>query len=311
MTKLSMIHGAVLAAIVLAACDRGPAPAPAPVNAAAPAPAITTEGKRIVAANTAAAEYLRVLVPPARVALVPEQVGEYASIPFDQEGWEDVARLARYSADPILAANADLVVVHAWQEPETAALLRDRGVPVMQLSSANGWEDVASNLRALGVVLHCEKAAEKAILRRGDVVARLAREAAKRPKLRALVYSNDGSGGFAAAKHTTADAVLRIAGVVNAAAEAGLEGHAQVDFDRLLVLDPDLLVLAAPSKGAEKSVTLSVLESASVAAGLRALKEQRIVLLPDALLSSDSPTMVDAADLLVIRIDDLLAGRKQ
>lgn len=311
MTKLSTWIACALVSFAGAGCDTGSTPVTPPKEVAAAQPAIVTEGKRVVAGNTAAAEYLRVLVPPARVALVPEQVASYSAFRFDQEGWDSVGRLARYSADPILAAGADLVVVHPWQEAETAVLLRDAGVPVLQLSTANGWDDIASNLRMLGTVLKCEKAVEKELLRRGDVVQRLAHEAGKRPKLRALVYSNDGTGGVAAGKRTTADAVLRMTGIVNAAAEAGLEGHAPIDFDRLLTIDPDLFVLAAPKSPAETVAARAVLESTALLAGMRAVKEQRFVLLPDALLSSDSPTMVDAADLLATRVDDLLAGRKQ
>ncbi len=298
--------------LALLACDRAPnATTPPTANGAAPVETpIETKAEHVVAANTAAAEYLYFLLPPARAAAVPEQVGAYSTLPFGEQGWENVARLARYSADPVLAAHADLVVAHAWQEAETANLLKERGVPVLVLPSANGWDDIARNLRTLGKVLHVEKAAEKEILRRGNVVERLAHEATKRAKLRALVYSNDGNGGFAAAKDTTADAVLRMAGLRNAAAEAGLVGHAQVDLDRLLVLDPDVLVLASPPKGVETSTTLTTLEASTAAKGLRALKEKEFVFVPDALLTSDSITMVDAADLLATKVDDLLAGRK-
>lgn len=313
---MNLLRSACSALPLLAflACDRAPAPPgpAAPSTGSTPNEArIETKGEHVVAANTAAAEYLYFILPTARVAAVPEQVAAYSSLSFDQAGWQDVQRLARYSADPVLAAHADLVVTHAWQEPETTSLLQKQGVPVLVLPSAGSWDDLARNLRTLGKVLHCEKAAEKEILRRGDIVDRLAREATKRPKLRALVYSNDGNGGWAAAKDTTADAVLRMTGLRNVAAEAGLTGHAQVDFDRLLVLDPDLLVLVAPSKGQEKSTTLATLEATPAVQGLRALKEKKIVLVPDALLTSDSITMVDAADLLAIRVDDLLAGRNQ
>ncbi|MBK7875268.1 MAG: ABC transporter substrate-binding protein [Planctomycetes bacterium] len=304
-----------LTLLALQACDPKPAAGPTPTTT--PGASVeddvhfTTEGKRIVAANTAAAEYLYFLVPADRVAAVPEQVGAYSSVSFADSGWENVERLPRYSADPVLAARADLVVTHPWQEPETTSLLRKQDVPVLVLVSANGWDDIARNMRTLGRVLHREKRAETEILRRGNTVERLARDAAKRPKLRALVYSNDGNGGWAASKGTTADAVLRMAGLGNAATEAGLTGHAQVDFDRLLVLDPDVLVLTEAAKGQATSTTLATLQGAPAAQSLRALKENKLVFVPDALLSSDSPTMVDAADLLALRVDDLLAGRKQ
>lgn len=300
---------AVCAALsFLAACDRQAASstsASAPADAGAPE--LVTKAERIVAANTAAAEYLRLLVAPARVAAIPEQVAEYSALPFDQEGWENVKRYPRYSADPILAAGADVVITHAWQEPETTSVLRSRDVPVLVIDSARSWADIERTIRRLGRNLHVEKAAEKLVLSRGNTVERLAREARTRGPVSALVYSNDGTGGWIAGVDTTADAALRMAGATNAAAKQDLKDHVQIDFERLLTLDPDFLILAAPRKGQAESATRHTLETTPVLASLRAVKEQRYVEVADALLSSDSLTLVEAADAIATGITDVLA----
>lgn len=303
----------VALAACLAACDGGAKDSSRAQETTPPTPAqetIVTEGKRIVAGTTAAAEYLRFLVRPERVAAIPEQVAAFSTLPFDQDGWETVARMPRYSADPILTAQADLVLTHVWQEPETTSILRERGVPLLVIDSASSWADIAAVIERLGKILHCEKEAQRELLRRGNIVERLKREAAKRGSVRVLVYSNDGSAGWAAGKHTTVDAVLKMAGMVNAAAVAGIEGHVRIDFDRMLVIDPDVIVVPAPHGSKEPAATQRTLETAAVLAEMRAVKAKHVVPIDDALLSSDSPTMVDAADLVALRVDDVLAGRK-
>lgn len=303
--------------LALGACDGktqagSAAPGGASHGPAAPAhddPVPAAPPQHIVAANAAAADYLRILVPASRVALLPEQVGEYSFLDFQSEGWERVARFANYTAEPVLAARADFVLTHAWQQPDTTNVLRAQNIPLLEIPSASSWDDIAATLTRLGRVLHCEKAAQKEILRRGNVVDRLAREAKKRVPLSALVYSNDGNSGTTAGAHTTDDAMLRMIGVRNAA--GGLEGHAQIDFERLVVLDPDFVILSTPPQGQDRTPTLDVLEKTPALAKMRAVVQKHIVFLDDKLLSSDSPTLVDAADTLSLAIDDVLAGRKQ
>lgn len=311
------IASSVLVSLAIAwcslACDHGAKDGSRAQETTPPTPAqetIVTEGQRIVAGTTAAAEYLRFLVKPERVAAIPEQVTAFSTLPFGESGWEKVERMPRYSADPILTAHADLVLTHVWQEPETTSILRDRGVPVLVIDSASSWDDIAKTIERLGKILHVEKDAQRELLRRGNIVDRLQREAAKRKPVRVLVYSNDGSAGWAAGKHTTVDAVLAMAGFVNAATEAGIEGHARIDFDRLLVIDPDAIVVPQPHGSHEPAATQKTLETTAVLAEMRAVKEKHVVAIDDALLSSDSPTMVDAADMITLRIDDVLAGRK-
>ncbi len=187
---MSPIRVPLLALVLVAACDRSGGGASSSASAAsssASEPDVVTRAEHIVAGNTAAAEYLRFLVEPARVAAIPEQVADNSVLPFDQQGWEGVKRFARYSADPILAAGADVVLTHAWQEAETTSVLRSRDVPVVVLASARGWNDIERTLVHLGKILHAEEAAAKLMLSRGNTVERLAREAKRRPQLAGLV----------------------------------------------------------------------------------------------------------------------------
>lgn len=304
----------ILALLVVApACDRGSSAAPAPVQPAPIAavpddPVPAQPPQRVIAANTAAADYLRILLPARRVAAIPEQVTEFSFLDFQSEGWETVTRFAHYSAEPVLSAHPDFVITHAWQEADTTQVLKAEKVPLIVIASAKNWDDIALTFKRLGRVLHCEKQAEKEILRRGNVVARLARDAQKRKPISALLYSNDGNAGWTAGAHTTVDTMFRMIGVKNAA--ASLEEHAQLDFERLVSLDPDVLVLAAPPQGQTRTATLDVLEKTPVLAKLRAVEKKSYVWLDGKFISSDSPTLVDGADTLALAIDDLLAGRR-
>jgi iron complex transport system substrate-binding protein len=261
------------------------------------APPLAAPPSRVVPATTAAAELVAALLEPARIAALPEQVDRYATRPFDGEGLRELPRFARYVAEPILAARPDLVVTHAWQSQDTTAVLRGEGVSVLVLREGADWESVRASLLALGDVLGATPRARELVGALELRVAALRARAAARPRLLALVYTNDGTGGWAAGSGTTADGVLRLAGLVNAAAEAGLRGHQVVPFERVLELDPDLFVLSTGG-GGDGGATERMLTAPGPLAQLAAVRARRFARIDGALLSADSPALVDAAEAL-------------
>jgi iron complex transport system substrate-binding protein len=265
---------------------------------------------RILPANTAAAEFLATILGgegASRLAALPEQVDAYSSLDFRGPPWSSIRRFSRYEPEPLIALHPDLVVTHAWQAADTTDVLRAQGIPVVVLASARSYEDIRDSIEALGRAIGAQDEASKAIARLDGRIAELGRNASHRSGLRALEYSNSGTGGWTAGKDTTADAMLRLAGMRNAAAEAGFEGHANLDAERLIAIDPDVIVVGAPARDDVGSPTRAVLEGTSAFALLSAVKAGRIVVLPASLLSSDSPCLVDAAERLASEVDALLA----
>jgi iron complex transport system substrate-binding protein len=283
--------------------------------------------RRVIPGNAAAAEFIAPLLGAERIAALPEQVDGYSSFDFKLHGFERIPRFARYAAEPLIAMHPDLVITHTWQAAETSSVLREQGTPVLVLRSAMSYADVRATLLLLAQLFDLEAKGAALVSDLDRRVAALRAKAEARASVppgaedaasgthgrsvgmsRALVYSNDGSGGWAAGSDTTADTLLRLAGLRNAAAEAGIKGHASLDFEKLLAIDPDVFVVAAPARGEGGSATKSVLESTAGLAGMKAIQSHRIVVLSAALLASDSPCLVDGAEALARGIDALGAG---
>lgn len=269
-----------------------------------------SDPQRIVCANTAAAEFVCRLVAPERIVGLPEQVDDYSGLDLKSGGFEQVPRFARYAAESVLVLKPDLVVTHEWQSADTTNVLRSQGIEVLVMKSATSFEDIRATLTSLGARVGATPKAT-AITHDLDLrVARLRAGAAARASLTAMVYANSGSGGTTAGMHTTPDTMIVLAGLTNAAARAGLDGHVSLDFERLLAIDPDFLIVAAPARGEAGSPTEAIVESTRALAGLKARKHGRIVVLPAALMSADSPPIVDAAELLARAVDGAIAGGK-
>src|SRR5262249_35490582 len=139
-------RAAIAAALaVVSACGRGTAPAPAEVRAAS--------ATRIVAGNTAAAEFLAAILAESgasRIAALPEQVDSYSSFDFRAPPWSNPTRFSRYAAERLIALHPDLVVTHEWQAAETTQVLRAQKIPVVVLRSARGYEDIRATIAELG-----------------------------------------------------------------------------------------------------------------------------------------------------------------
>lgn len=259
---------------------------------------------RILAANAAALDYLAALVEPGSFVALPETAATYSSVPMDAPGWSGLPELVDYTAEAVLTFEPELVVAHAWQDANATRVLRSAGVGVVELPDVVELEDAYSILRALGELLHASERAEREI---ATLEARRAALAQRVPaaKPSALVYSNFGTGGWTAGAETAEDLVLRLAGLENAAQRAGLAKHEPIDVERLLAIDPEVLVVCASGEDSELSGTRAYLAGEKLLQPLRALKSGRVVVLPVRLYSTTSQHVLDAAEAVRAQLDAL------
>lgn len=273
-------------------------------------PSDGTKARRIVCGNAAAAEFVCRLVAPERVVGLPEQADDYVSIDLKTGGFERATRFSRYVTEPLVALAPDLIVTHEWQSADTTHVLRSQGIQMIVLKSATRYEDIRETLTDLGQRLGAVPRATEIVRELDARVEKLRASSGTRSTMRALIYTNDGTGGSTAGAKTTQDTMIRLAGMKNAAAEAGLSGHVALDFERLLDIDPDVVIVSKLSRGDGGSPTRVVLESSPALASLRARKLERIVEMSAALMAADSPPIVDAAEFIAAEVDRLLAGKR-
>ena len=262
--------------------------------------------RRVVPANSSAQDDLAVLVGPDRVAALPRPIGVYANAGDAGSGWEELPRFPDYLAEPVLLLEPDLVLTHTWQEANTTTALRQAGVPVLVLPVADSLEGIREVLLLLGEALGTSARAAEVVAGLDRRVEALAASSDRRAGLRVMGYTNYGTGGYSAGRGTTLDLMIELAGMQNAAREPGLVGYQSIDFEQLLTLDPDLLVLGASGDGARGDPTEQVLRGEPALAGLRAVREDRLVVLPSRLYTTNSHFLIDAAEELARRVDALL-----
>ncbi len=268
---------------------------------------------RIVPASARCIDLVAALLGPASILALPEQAIEYATLRDNEDLFRDHERFNAYLAEPILQMRPDLVLVDPWQSLDTHMRLREAGIPVLVLPDIGDWAATRGTLLLLGRVLDAEDRARELVSDGDQRVAALRRMARLRPHLGAVSYSNFGARGFTSGDGTTLDEMMTLAGLENLVAKAGREGHSGMTFEDLLLFDPDVIVVSQPLNapsghaGDRGGASERILLSEKSLAGLRAVRERRIISLPAGLFASASHNIVRGAELLAAEVDMLRA----
>ena len=244
--------------------------------------------QRVVSQAVGTDELLLALADPGQIAALSHISHEVAFSPVAAEARRFPA-LRDSDAESVLRFRPDLVLAASFTRPETLALLRRAGVRLVVLDRFDSLEDVYASLRILGHELGQEARAETVITQcRDRVDALAARLRGVRPVrvLSASVYPfTSGSG-------TTFQDLCDHAGAINVAAEAGLKGHAPTPSEALLTWRIEVLVATGDG---DMRARLGAIPHYRV---LPAFKAGRIVVVPDAMLSSLSHHRIAAYEAL-------------
>ncbi len=250
---------------------------------------------RIVAGDAAAADVLAALVEPGRIAAVPAQVASYAGSAEFYAQQPQIARFEKYTTETLLALKPDLVLATSFHDSGASRLLEAQGAAVLTFGMYSTFDGIRGWILAVGSAVG-EDARARALIADFDARLRAVDAAvAGRPRPRALSYSNF-SQGYAAARDTSQDEILRRAGALNAAEEMNLSGFVPFTFEQMLKLKPDCLVLCG-DEGLHSRQVRIILNTSSLAQ-LPAVRERRFAVVPERYYTCVSQYVVDAVELL-------------
>ena len=259
--------------------------------------------QRIVPSSAGLVDFLCTLVGPERLAGIPAQARAYSGLRDPGNPYLARPSFEAFTAESVLALKPDLVLCSRWQLADTAERLREAGVPVVLVDASERLDEIIAAFRLVAQAVGEEALAERRIAELDARVAALHARDDGRSRLRAVVYTNGGTGGWIAGEGTTAHEFLELAGLMDAAAEAGWQGHATASYEDLLRLDPDVIVVSRPDNPDEHGATARLLDSEPSLASLSAVRKGCVIELPSWLFSSTSQHVVTAAEALQIAVE--------
>src|SRR4029079_253789 len=115
-------------------------------------------------------------------------------------------------------------------------LMQQAQIPFVELSRFETVADIESNIRAVGKAVHEEHRADELI---GDMRRKI-KTAATGRGWKVLYLA---PGDWTAGTKTTVNELIRIAGLRNAAAEAGIVGNNKISTEQIIQIDPDLILI--------------------------------------------------------------------
>ncbi|MBI4300223.1 MAG: ABC transporter substrate-binding protein, partial [Chloroflexi bacterium] len=182
------------------------------------------------------------LVEPKRVIAVGAVSADshYSNVAEIVKG---IPNRVKREAEAIIATGSDLVVADEFTKPELVQQLTKAGLTVVQSDISSSVEAYADNIRFLAYIYGEEERGEKLVR---EVRARLDRVAAiigkkQTSERKHVLYLM--SGGYVPGSDTSIDGIIRLAGGVNAAAEAGLKGFKQIGIESIVQMRPDMLII--------------------------------------------------------------------
>ena len=182
----------------------------------------------------------------------------------------DVGYIRQLSAEGVLSQKPDLIIAEAGAGPADAiAILKASGVAMVSIPTPPEAEAIAGKIRAVGAAVGTPDAAEKLAT---DVDAGLSAlkqkiAAISEPKKRVLFALSLSNGRvMAAGANTSADAIIRLAGGVNAAGD--VTGYKPLSDEAVIAAAPDVvLVMDNPQLHltAEQAFALPALQTSPAA----------------------------------------------
>ena len=245
---------------------------------------------RVVSQTVGTDELLMALADPGQIAALSHLArdGRYSASP---QAAAKFPCLRNGEAEDVLRFRPDLVLVAAWTQAVTVALLRRAKVQVLFIERYETLDDLYDNARRIGQALGRSARAQELISSWQARVRELERRLKGVKPARVLAV---GFYPFTAGSGTTFQDICDHAGAVNVAAEAGLKGHAPTPNEKALAWKIDRLV-APGEDGLDMAARLRELAPYKF---MPAFRQGHLLQMPGALMASTSQTRLDAYEWL-------------
>ncbi len=179
-----------------------------------------------------------------RVAGLSGQVGNSKSVSLAADYAANFPKMED-NFEVILAQNPDLIIGSSWIKKELLAQIADSKIPYYGYKSPNTIEEQIAVIRNFATVLGSRAKGEEIIAdwnKRLAVIDEKAATIKEENKLMVLPYNMHGKTN---AKGTIIDEIIYRVGAKNAATEAGLEKRAKISKEKIIEINPDVILMTA------------------------------------------------------------------
>lgn len=210
---------------------------PPPRHPESAAPAVSAaKPQRIMSTNMCSDLLLLMLVPKERIASITYLAHD--AVKLLMPGADRGVSINHGTAEEVVAQQPDLILASRWSTPVMRRLAAEVGAPVVEIDSANSFEDIRRITRQVGALVGEPQRAEALIANMDRKLAALERRGPARP-IEVVAWS---AGDAVPGKGTLTDEIIRAAGATNLAARLPDESVSVFGIEELLVARPDAIM---------------------------------------------------------------------
>jgi iron complex transport system substrate-binding protein len=203
------------------------------------------------------------------------------------------------NVEVLISLRPDLVFVADWSEADKVQQLRDAGIPAFLVATAVTVPGIEGKITMVSRLVGEEERGRALVAGMEEKLADLRRRLASIPEAGRLSVLDYAVWGSAQGKGSSWDEIVRLAGLLNAVAglEADQYGQVPLSKEKLLELDPDILILPGwvygDPQGAKAFFDQTLGDPALQ--GLKAIQQRSVYQMPEGLKTTTSQYIVSAA----------------
>lgn len=250
-----------------------------PAAAAGPSPP-----RRVASLNLSADEVLIEILPPERLVSVTRWADEPGTSNIVGRVPRSIFRIHKVDMERLVALAPDLVVVSEYTDADFLRLLERSGIRHHRMKGLSSPAGVRAAILDLAREVGAADKADRLVARYDATLRELDRRLGGAQRPRVLYWA----GGMTAGVDTAIGALIEEAGGVNVGREIGVRGIAPPGAERAFAADPDVILVGAWPLAVESLMKDPLLSQ------MRAVREGRIVVMPNELLVALSQYTADA-----------------
>ncbi len=194
------------------------------------------------------------------------------------------------NTEMIFALNPDIIIMLGDAQRNQIELLRKFGLPVFVINP-HKLADVPSSIILLGKITGAKKEAEDLSVKMCAKIGEISKiqKSLIKPKVFVCLYTEPL---LTAGRDTFIDDMINLSGGINIGADA--QGtYPLINFEKIIESDPDYIIVSGKSKK-----EMDYFKTSSKWNGLKAIKENHIMLIDSDIITRPSPRLVEALDLI-------------
>ena len=249
--------------------------------------------RRIVSLSMRGDDVLFALLGTERIAAFSRFAGNPLISNLPPEATEAVPTRAQATLEYLMKLQPDLIVLSESQSPGLVRALREMGTPVFVSRTIHQVEESKKLIRDLAAIVGEVEKGEALVAEMERRLSIIAAKTAKIPQSeRVVVYRLTMSGG-AGGKGTAYDDCCRLAGVVNGAAEANIQGNQTLPKEQIVKINPDVIFLPDWDwRGGDVEAYIEECLSDPALQTVKAIQSKRLRPIPDKHMLSSSQHIV-------------------